>query len=143
MKVEIHADYPVYETAKDLVDVSDLIISGRILDRRYELLDVSVDQGNDSGIQLIPYTIYEIQILNVYKGKTEDDTIYIKCVGGINDDVMYLTEINEKIKIGGDYLLLLKTYDATYSSLLNDSQSLFDLGDNDEMMLEILELVVS
>jgi hypothetical protein len=71
------ADYPVYETAKELMDASDLVFSGTISEIKYEMLDVRTKSEKDSSTGLsdssekLPYTIYVISINTLYKGSSD------------------------------------------------------------------------
>ena len=69
----IQAEYPVYDTAEEIVDASDLVFSGTVTEINYESLNVKSETGADSETGLveateIPYTIFDISIEKVYKG---------------------------------------------------------------------------
>ena len=133
----ITADYPVYDSAKELIDTADIIFSGSVVDSKCEYLDVKSEKGKDSSTGLeeaspVPYTIYSIKIEKMYKGESQEDVIKIKCPGGIIDGIEYASEITEQIKVGGQYLFLAKTYENSYPSLLNDTQAVYDLGNLEE-----------
>ena len=88
------ADYPMYDTAQNLVDAADLVFTGKVENIRYEMLDIKMESGPDSMTGLeeaskVPYTIFEIKVSNVYKGNTTDETIYLKRPGGNFDTIVY------------------------------------------------------
>lgn len=129
----IHADYPCYNTAQELVDSADLAFTGSIENITYEELDIKTESGDDSltgfaATQNIPYTIYEIKVKDVYKGNADNDTIYIKQPGGQIDDNVYVLEGISTISQGETYLFLAETYETTYPSLLNATQALYNMN---------------
>ncbi len=142
----IQADYPEYESPEDIYEVSDLIISGTIINQRYENLNILTDNGKESDTGLkesseIPYTIYEIRISEIFKGECVEDTIYVKCPGGIINGVKYVSSITENLAEEKKYLFLLKTFDDSYPSLINDTQSYYDMNELDNVIRDrILEL---
>ena len=142
----IQADYPEYESTEDIYEVSDLIISGTIINQRYENLNILTDNGKESDTGLkesseIPYTIYEIRISEIFKGECVEDTIYVKCPGGTINGVKYVSSITENLAEEKEYLFLLKTFDDSYPSLINDTQSYYDMNELDNVIRDrILEL---
>ena len=129
----IHAEYPSYDTANDLVNSADLIFSGTVGSISYEDLNVRTESGTDSTTGLsssdsIPYTIYEIKVDTIYKGTTQEDTISIKVPGGEIDGTQYIVDDAPTISLGETYLFLTKTYENTYPSLLNVTQATYDLN---------------
>lgn len=143
----IQAEYPEYETNKELIEKADLIFTGVIINASYEYLDVKSEQGKDPMTGLdeaskIPYTIYEIKVTQLYKGNKQDETIYIKCPGGKVGEDVYVSELQNRMEIGIEYLFLAETYDTSYPSLLNDTQALYSMENADSPELsEILELL--
>ena len=74
-------DYPMYDTAQNLVDAADLVFTGKVENITYEMMDIKMESGPDSMTGLeeaskVPYTIFEIKVSNIYKGNTTDETIY-------------------------------------------------------------------
>jgi hypothetical protein len=66
----IQAEYPVYDTAEEIVGASDLVFSGTVTEINYESLNVKSETGADSETGLveateIPYTIFDISIEKV------------------------------------------------------------------------------
>lgn len=148
------AEYPSYATANDLVETADLVFSGTVKGISYEDLDVRVGSGEDSATGIsssgnIPYTIYEIDVDTVYKGTAEEDVVRIKVPGGEKDGKLYIADGAPKISEGEEYLFLAETYENTYPSLLNLSQSTYDLdaaeaqdeGSDKITLSEIMELL--
>lgn len=129
----IHADYPYYNTAQELVDSADLVFTGTVENITCEELDVGTETGDDSltgfvATQSIPYTIYEIRIGDVYKGNVDDDIICIKQPGGQINGNTYILEGISVISQGETYLFLTETYENIYPSLLNASQALYNMN---------------
>ena len=128
--IQNSADYPFYATAQELVEAADLIFSGSVESVTYEMLDVRTETGTDSlngssEAQGIPYTLYEINVSEVYKGTVDEDTLTVKCPGGEGDTLT--------ISQGGTYLFLTTTYENTYPSLLNADQACYDLNEPEEV----------
>ena len=129
----IHAEYPVYDTAQDLVGAADLVFSGSIENVTYETLNARTESGTDSltGLseaQGIPYTLYEIKVAEVYKGTVEGDTVIVKIPGGELDGNMYVLDEASTISMGETYLFLTETYENSYPSLLNATQASYDMN---------------
>lgn len=132
----IHAEYPSYDTAQELVDEADLVFSGTVESISYEMLDVRTETGKDSMAgsdqsQKIPYTIYQVEVDSVYKGSADETDISIKCPGGEVDDNRYVVEGALVLQEGERYLFLTKTFETTYPSLLNVTQSVYHMNEPD------------
>ncbi|MDR3305395.1 MAG: hypothetical protein LBS85_05160 [Clostridiales Family XIII bacterium] len=126
-------DYPYYSGAGQLTGKADLIFTGTVSDVGYEDLDVS--SGLDASM---PYTIYDIQIEEVYKGAAEGKSIKIKQLGGGADGAGPRSEVRTviseeiaDIERGHAYLFLVETYENVYPSLLNPTQGCFDLENSE------------
>lgn len=151
--VLIQADYLQYDNAKELVDSADLVFTGQVNNVAYEMLNIRSDQGPDpeTGLDdqddLLPYTIFEIEIEEVLKGEYKEKTIQIKRLGGIHDNVEYLLMDATEIQEGQSYLFTTHIYD-DYPSLVNADQSVYNLNssmgltsDDDHItLLDILDL---
>lgn len=129
----IHAEYPYYDSANDLVNSADFIFSGTVEGISCEILDVRTEPDTDSAAgpsssSGIPYTIYEIKVDTVYKGTAEEDTVSIKVPGGEMDGNQYIIENAPAISLGETCLFLTETYEHTYPSLLNVTQATYDLN---------------
>lgn len=125
------ADYPEYEDANTLVDSTDLIFSGTVKDISYEKLDVRTEKGEsfETDGEEFSYTIFEISVDQVYKGSIDGDTIRIKRLSGKTDDTEYVSSDAIEISIGNKYLFLAETYEDSYPSLVNMTQSVYNMGD--------------
>lgn len=146
------ADYPMYDTAQNLVDAADLVFTGKVENIRYEMLDIKMESGPDSMTGLeeaskVPYTIFEINVSNVYKGNTTDETIYLKRPGGNFDTIVYELEGATPINQGEEYLFVAQTFENFYPSLVNVDQAVYDLNapavlskDNTITLSQILSL---
>lgn len=115
----IKAYYPSYDSPQEIVDVADLIFSGTVENVSYSALEVSE----------LPYTLYEIKVINLYKGNAKENTITIKCLGGILDDTKYVLEDDPQITEGETYLFLTEIYENSYPTLLNLSQAIHNMKD--------------
>lgn len=129
----IQAEYPVYDTAEEIVNASDLVFSGTVTEINYESLNVKTETGADPETGLaeaseIPYTIFDISIEQVYKGNVESNSISIKRPGGKMDGQVFVVEGASAIEVGETYLFITQTYENTYPSLLNVTQASFDMN---------------
>ena len=111
----IQAEYPVYDTAEEIVNASDLVFSGTVTEINYESLNVKSETGADSETGLvetseIPYTIFDISIEQVYKGNEESNSISIKRPGGKMDGQVFVVEDASAIEVGETYLFITQTY---------------------------------
>ncbi|MDE6420088.1 MAG: hypothetical protein K2K87_06135 [Lachnospiraceae bacterium] len=142
----IHAEYPSYDTAQELVDEADLVFSGTIESVSYEMLDVRAESEKDSVADLdqsysIPYTIYKVKVDSIYKGSSEESYISIKCPGGEADE--YIVEGAAALQEGERYLLLIKIFENTYPSLLNAEQSAYNMNEPNVISAEDSEITLS
>lgn len=129
----IHADYPQYDTAKDLVDYADLVFTGTVKSIEYKMLDIKMQQGADSDTGLveaesIPYSIYEISVDKVLKGDNTDSTIFLKRPGGEFENETFVIEDATPVNLDGTYLFVAQTYPESYPSFLNASQASYDMN---------------
>lgn len=124
----IQAEYPVYDTAEEIVDASDLVFSGTVTEINYESLNVKSETGADSETGLveateIPYTIFDISIEKVYKGNVESSSISIKRPGGKIDGQFFVVEGTSTIEVGETYLFIILIIKVccirTYGSSIN------------------------
>ncbi len=144
----IHAEYPSYDTAQELVDEADLVFSGTVENITYEMLDVRSETGEDSmtGLsqsQSIPYTIYEVKVDSIYKGSSSETYISIKCPGGESDNEQYIVEGGAVLQEGEMYLFLTKTFENTYPSLLNVTQSAYNMNEPNALSAEEGKITLS
>lgn len=125
----ISADYKEYSSAQELVADADWVFSGTVKKITYEKVDIGIAAEENS---LMPYTIFEIEVSKVYKGDIKDQTVYIKRLGGIFDFTICEVEEAPKIEYGNRYLFVAKTFENSYSSLLNLNQCTFNLDTETE-----------
>lgn len=133
-KVTISADYPIYDSLEELAGKADTIIKGKITGFTYKDLNVTeesqsdderLNPGGEKDNSVIPYTVFTVEIEEVYKGTVrEKDTIQIKTLGGIAGDTEYFLEDSGEtgLEEGKKYVLFLETYSNSPASLLNPIQ---------------------
>lgn len=130
----LHADYPQYDNASDIVNSSDLIFSGKVIKIRNESLNIANEEENavtgyNEESPMFPYTIYTIQIDQIHKGNPTENTIELKCLGGELDGISYVLDESTNIEVGNTYLFLAKSYPSGYPSLINATQGAYHLDD--------------
>ena len=146
------SDWPLYSSAKDLIDNADLVFIGKITGIDFEVLDSSnalpVSETTPHYARQL-YTIYTVEISQTYKGDTTDIT-KIRVMGGLVDcDIDTQLEVMEngnafgkengipildnyykvQCKIGNSYLFTLRQFETGYPTIMNVDQSVFDLND--------------
>lgn len=127
--------YPTYDSAEEIVEKADLIFSGTVKNISFSFLDIRSEAGTDSQTGLsepseeIPYTLYEIEITNLYKGEAKESVVTLRCMGGIWEDTEYILEGKPEIAEGETYLFLAATYENAYPTLLNLDQSIYHLDE--------------
>ena len=83
--VTIHADWPQYATVPALVDAVTEVFTGKVIDISFKVLDEKTLQVVNAPVedaQVLLYTIYEIEVMDTYKGNSVERQ-YIAIGGGI------------------------------------------------------------
>jgi len=132
--VQLSMEYPYYDTADDLVESCDLAVVGRVINTEDVILDLlgTDDEGNVIERTPMPYTVYTIEISKIYKGSYAESTIKVRQMGGVMDNIKYVTAEDVSIDNDREYLFMLSTYDyvvgeEVYPTLVNVTQSYFNL----------------
>lgn len=125
---EIHMDYPYYDTAEHLVHGADLIFYGTVENISYEMLDIREKKDSETDTDEMPYTLYTLHVEKLFQGSADGKKITIKVPGGIFEDQEYVLEDGPELLMGNTYLILAQSYENTYPSLLNSSQSSYDIN---------------
>lgn len=147
--VVYHSDYPHYETIDEMEEISNLIISGKVVDSTVQVLDVSGQplteeelndeeknphpegkQPNEEPLESV-YTVSTIEIDEKFKGEYSEEVIKVKQGGGVYDDVLHVESGVEMFEEGKSYILFLQTYDSIPASLLNPYQAAYVFGDGE------------
>lgn len=128
----LHVDYPQYDHVEDVVNASDLAFTGKVVDVRYECMNVANEEENEltgyhGESSSMPYTIYTIQTDKVYKGEIKNNKIEVKRLGGESDEVNYVLDEYTPIEEGDTYLFLVVTYPSGYPSFVNATQGVYSL----------------
>ncbi|MDF2539396.1 MAG: hypothetical protein K0S76_2417 [Herbinix sp.] len=121
-------DFPYYESIDELYNKADLVIEGKVIDVRAELLNDRIGVSDPEDKEL--YTIYTIDVKKTYKGNIQkNDTLEVKVYGGdtntmklIYSEAVYL-DVNEK------YILFLNTYENSPACMLNNIQAHYKIDD--------------
>lgn len=123
----LHIDYPQYDHVEDIVNASDLAFTGKVVDVRYECMNVANEEVNELTSPSMPYTIYTIQTDKVYKGEIKNNKIEVKRLGGESDEVNYVLDEYTPIEEGDASLFLVITYPSGYPSFVNATQGVYSL----------------
>lgn len=123
-----YMDQIFYADAEDIVSKTKLAVIGKFIDSTTNvIIDDSMDPNYPSRH---PNTLYNFEVMEVLKGEYNGLTLSTPVLGGEMDGVTWICadpDINPVFKEGGEYLLLLETYDDDgYPDLLNTYQAYFD-----------------
>jgi len=142
-EVHIYTEYPFYDTVEKAKDAASVIIEGKIVSSETVALnptetltneqkkDPKLNPGGETVSTSFPYTIYTVEINQVYKGDvTVGNTIEMKQPGGVMDHVRYAAEDEAQIEIGSTYILFLETYASSPASLINPIEGIYEYKDN-------------
>lgn len=148
---ETIVDWVMYDSAEELVKAGDIICTGKVTDISFELLDKktarALTDGDDPKNGELN-TIYEIEVTKQYHSYREDgirfDKLKFRVMGGLEDyktdeqlellkgtgdDTILVMHEPPEIKIGEEYLFILKQYDNTLPCIINAPQAAFPLSD--------------
>lgn len=113
-------DEPEYNMASKLVNASELLVSGTVVAQKTKMLEMGADK------EMLPYTIYEIEIKDKYKGDCSG-TIYARRLGGKTEDTDNILSGANDINVGESYVFALKDYGNGDYGFVNTTQSAFAL----------------
>jgi hypothetical protein len=135
--IEIHSDRAHYNSFRHLSETADDIVMGTIVDSRVdELFIMYYPDGRLSDEGLI-FTIYTLQILDVYKGIHQfGDYIEIKQMGGETDRFIYVTN-EPALNKNENYVFFLSSFDYVVPACyLNPYQGIyyFDVTNRDSSL---------
>lgn len=133
-------DWRVYETVEELVEAGDVIVSGKITDVSFALIDPTTGNPADKGYLS---TVYEVNVTTSYKGFSEK-TLKFSVRGGLRDykteeqlklmpkEAQYIPILAETpdIKVGGEYLFILDRYNDAMPTIICPEQTAFALDDH-------------
>lgn len=145
----MNADWPYYHTVDSLVLASSNIFEGKITDVFFDVVDIKTGNtaSKDTKASKMLYTIYEIEVNDMYKG-ISTSKIYIKVLGGRQgykeadqrakmkefgiysekNGIMVLEGIRS-LNVGESYLFLTAEQIGAYHSIVNGTQFVYDITD--------------
>lgn len=137
----ISSDYPHYKDQAALTQTADIIIQGKILDSKVEVLteeavisssdDPKVnpykDKSTREAAKQFVYTVYSVSVEKVYKGGLKaGEVTQIKIPGGILDDKRYEVEDTDlSLEKDERLIMFLSASKEGPASLLNPVQALY------------------
>jgi hypothetical protein len=133
-KIYHHADYAILNDSESLVNKSDIIVYGKVIDiQAPKKINLNLEKSSPS-LDIV-YTVCEVKVTEVIKGDLKvGDTIKIKQAGGtfenvkhIYDDVTYFGKNKEYVFFLADYS---KQDAAMPYSIINPIQAYFEIADN-------------
>lgn len=157
---DLHIDWPYYAALDSLTAAASNIFEGKVTNVFFDVVNLSTGESAnelDDPRSCMLYTVYEVEIINTYKG-VNDGKAYIKVEGGIQGfkeaeqcQVMQnagvfdenlgivVSESFEPLTVGDTYLFLTNKRASTYHTIINDTQFAFRIentGKNDMFTYE-------
>ena len=161
------ADWPMYDTPKEVIDAANVVYIGKIVDISFEILNalnaMPITKDTPEKYREL-YTIYHIDIIQSYKGEEKEKT-KLRIMGGLRDyhaeeqiELMEQKNANKKdsgipiwensrqstCEIGGTYLFALYQFETGYPTILNLQQSIYSIEEpeaKDQWNISVKELV--
>lgn len=141
-----HSDYYVYENPEELISAADIVLTGRVTDVSFKMLDYKTalpptEESEESNITLC--TIYTVEVISTYKGNVSE-SINIRVAGGLKDKYLdkqlrvlgeraskgiTVTSNMPEIEIGEKYLFSLGVFEGTDPCLMNVDQGVICVSD--------------
>jgi hypothetical protein len=140
----MHADYPYYSRASDMSASSTTVVTGRILESRVEIIDVSSPSVSDNeevnaqaGEQIgepvsadMVFTVYTLEIDDIVKREVEGqltrNTIEVKVPGGKAADAEFVLDGAPELAVDlkEEFVFFLEEYEGDMpASPLNSDQA--------------------
>lgn len=138
-------DWPVYESADELIEACDKVIVGTVTNISFQVLDIRTgktpEEGTDDFYRKL-YTIYDIDVVETYKGDSKS-TEQVRIIGGLEGAYVteQLTALGHEqatifvldglmeISMGGTYLFMLDQYEDVPPTIVNIEQGIYDICD--------------
>ena len=147
------SDYPVYKNAEELITASDIVLTGKVTDIFFQMLDSTTglpptDQTEERNNELC--TIYTVEVISTYKGDASE-AVSIRTQGGLKDEYLdqQILALGERasngitvaqdmpeIKIGETYLFSLRVFDGTDPCLMNPDQGIIKVSELSEAVVK-------
>lgn len=137
-------DWAVYKDPDELITNSNLILTGKITDISFAMLDnrAQAPTKKSKNKDLTLHTIYSFELIDTYKGdSTNIESIrfmgglmdaYVgeqfDLIGKYNQKHIPIIEEHFKLEIGQTYLLVLYQFENTIPTLLNPNQSIYNIA---------------
>ncbi|MDC3418342.1 hypothetical protein [Aquibacillus salsiterrae] len=131
--------YKSYSDVDELAEKADLVIEGKVLGSRVEVLDMTKEPENPTEenapgeVQQIEriYTISKVEVTKVYKGEVEkQEIIEVKQIGGETENAILIPEEGAYLKENKKVVLFLESYEDSPASLLNPIQAQYTIEGN-------------
>lgn len=120
--IKEYIDFKPYDTIEDIISRSDIVVVGEVTDISFMTHDDMTDPPPLEKEDKVLCTVYDLNILNVYKGKVKD-TVKLKMNGGLEneaytdeqlfiwgDPTIPICDGESTFEIGQRYLLVLQEF---------------------------------
>lgn len=141
----ISPDWPMYKSATELVDACDRVVLGTVTDISFQVLDIrtgKVPEDNIDDLYCYLYTIYDIDIVETYKGDQRSHE-QVRIIGGLEDIqideqiealgqnpvTIFILEDMVDISKGETYLFMLAQFDDSLPTIANVEQSIYNISE--------------
>ncbi len=139
----VSADWPMYSSVGNLDAASNLIVMGKVTGISFDFVDLSTGKLATSSSKEADRcfsTIYDVDIMNCYKGNASGEKLQVLISSGIKDayieeQLQVLGDEAEgipivacnipKIDIGKTYLFVLKQYEDCIPTVVNMEQGVY------------------
>ena len=138
-------DWPVYESADELIEACDVVAVGTVTNISFQVLDTrtgKIPEADTEDLYCSLYTIYDIDITKTYKGNSKDAE-QIRVIGGFKGayEAEQLAALGQEqatifvldglieISEGETYLFMLHQYEDTLPTIINVEQSIYSISD--------------
>lgn len=110
--MDIHADWIYFHSPEHALDWTDIAFTGKVIGISSKEMNLFADppkkpDGTILGGAL--YTIYEVEIDQIYYGEWDKKTIYVASQGGVIDGIEYVWEGAAPVEYQCSYLFLVHT----------------------------------
>ncbi len=138
-------DWPVYESADELIEACDMVVVGTVTNISFQVLDTrtgKMPESETEDMYCSLYTIYDIDIIETYKGNSKDKE-QVRVIGGLEgayvteqlvalgqeQATIFVLEGLIEISEGETYLFMLHQYEDTLPTIVNVEQGIYNISD--------------
>ena len=136
MRIYFSADWPAYASIEELTTRAAGIVRAEVLDERVEWLNFFIDHPPEID-PYRPYTVYRIQVLEVFQGDVAPgDILEVAQRGGQLDNMWMINQDKIPIASGDDLVFFLNSVCASFpAGFMTPFQGVYRFPDGDTRSL--------